>query len=223
MVGDEAVLDSRALTKIQSVALIAVIVVAAVGGGVAYVLWSRPAQLGQSIRIGVCDDLDMPNGKGIWQAVMLAAEQVNAEGGVLGRNITIVAEDDDAETSNDISVATNALTKLITVDEADYVVARAGLMGLTYQDICAEHKKILITVQANFDELSQRVLDNYDKYKYYFSMMANQTSMDDGWVDAVLTLRNYTGFNKVAYLDQDASTWEQFRLWTFGISVRVWF
>ena len=36
--------------------------------------------------------------------------------------------------------------------------------------------------------------------------------MDDGCVDSVLTLRNYTGFNKVAYLDQDASAWAQFRI-----------
>ena len=65
----------------------------------------------------------MPSGKGVWQAVLLAAEQVNAEGGVLGRNFTVVAEDNDAETSNDISMATNALTRLITVDKADFVVA----------------------------------------------------------------------------------------------------
>ena len=209
--GNCIVLDSKALSKIHSVALIAIIVVTTVSGSVAYVLWSGQVQPGETIRIGICDDLDMPSGKGVWQAVLLAAEQVNAEGGVLGRNFTVVAEDNDAETSNDISMATNALTRLITVDKADYVITRAGLMGLTFQDICAEHKKILISVQANFDELSQRVVDNYDKYKYYFSMMPNQTSMDDGWVDAVLTLRNYTGFNKVAYLDQDASTWAQFR------------
>jgi len=37
----------------------------------------------------------------------------------LGRNTTIVAEDDDSVTSGDITVGINALTKLITVDKAE--------------------------------------------------------------------------------------------------------
>ena len=56
-------LGSKAITKIQSVVLIAIIVVAAVGGGAAYVLWSDPVQSTENIRIGVCADLDMPSGK----------------------------------------------------------------------------------------------------------------------------------------------------------------
>lgn len=89
------VLDSRALTKIQSVALIAVIVVAAVSGGVAYVLWGGPAQSAETIRIGIIADLDQTTGKGTLQGETLAAEQINAQGGVLGRNLTVVAKDDD--------------------------------------------------------------------------------------------------------------------------------
>ena len=57
------VLDSKALTKIQSVALIAIIVVAAVAGSLAYFLWREPTQSTEAIRIGVCADLDMVAGK----------------------------------------------------------------------------------------------------------------------------------------------------------------
>ena len=204
-------LDSRALTKVQSVALIAVIAVAAVVGGTVYFFWRENAPSTETIKIGLLGDLDWLGGKELLHAAMLAAEQVNAEGGVLGRNFTIVSEDDDSS-MGDISVATNALTKLITVDNADYIVSPLMLMGFPYQDICADHKKILIAVGSNSDRLSQRVLDNHDKYKYFFSVMPNASSAVDGWVDAILTLRNYTGFNKVAYLDQDVSTFQEFRL-----------
>ena len=88
-------LDSKALTKIQSAVLIAIVVFAAVGGVVGYSLWRGSLPPPEDIRIGVCADLDMSYGKDIWQAVVLAAEQVNAEGGVLGRNFTVVAEDDE--------------------------------------------------------------------------------------------------------------------------------
>jgi len=202
-------LDSKAFTKIQSVALIAIVLVAAVGGGAAYVLWSATLPPPEDIRIGICSDLDGSLGKSVWQAAVLAAEQVNAEGGVLGRNFTIVSEDDDSGTLPvDIAVATNALTKLITVDKADFVITSTGIVTYitAFQDICADHQKIYFTVAGGFDEFTQRVLDNYDRYKYYFRLWpTNQTTLADSILGDLLTLRDYTGFNKVAYLFNDGT------------------
>jgi branched-chain amino acid transport system substrate-binding protein len=204
------VLDSKALTRIQAVALIAIIIVAAVAGSLAYMFWRGPAQSAEAIRIGVCADLDNAIGKSVWRAAVLATEQVNSEGGILGRNLAVVAEDDDTETAApDISVATNALTRLITVDKADYIIIGTG-PALTYQDICAEHKKILFSVASALDDLTQRVIDNYDKYKYFFRVgQPNSTSAATGFLDLILTLKNYTGFNKVAYLAQDLDFFKQ--------------
>ena len=205
IVGGCIVLDSKALTKLQSVALIAIIVVAAVAGSLAYTLWSGPTQSTEAIKIGVSADLTNINGKATWRAAVLAAEQVNAEGGVLGRNLTIVAEDDGSEAqAQDIAVATNALTKLITVDKADYIVTSNPGSMLVFQDIVAEHKKILVSVWAGGTELNQRVSDNYDKYKYFFRTFApNSTVVSRHLISSLMTLKNYTGFTKVALLVQD--------------------
>ena len=202
-------MDSKALTKIQSVALIAIIVVAAVGGSLAYMFWVGPAQSTETIKIGVCGDLDMPGGKATWQGALLAAEQANAQGGVLGRNLTVVAEDSDDEVSSDIAVISNALTKLITVDKADYIVTSTMGIGpvLAFQDVSAEHKKIIFSVRAGLDNLTQRVLDNYDRYKYYFRVGGlNSTVMANLMLDYVLTVGNYTGFTKVATLFEESPT-----------------
>jgi len=198
-------LDSKALTKIQSAVLIATIVVAAVSGSLAYIFWAAPAQSTENIRIGVCGDLDSPVGKAVLQAVTLAAEEANAEGGVLGRNLTIVTEDDDSETPPlDISVASNALTKLITVDKADYIVTSNAASPLVFQDLAAEHKKILFSVWAAGDELIQRVINNYDRYKYFFKTFpSNSTSVRNHLVNSLIALKNYTGFTKIAFLVQD--------------------
>jgi ABC-type branched-subunit amino acid transport system substrate-binding protein len=91
-----------------------------------------------------------------------------------------------------------------------------GLMAIPYQDICAQHKKILFATNSQADDLSERVLNNYEKYKYFFSMMPNVTSGVFGCVDCILTLRNYTGFNKIAYLDQDVSTFRAMRQEVLG-------
>jgi ABC-type branched-subunit amino acid transport system substrate-binding protein len=53
-------------------------------------------------------------------------------------------------------------------------------------------------------------LDNYDKYKYFFRVgQPNATSAAAGFLDLVLTLRNYTGFSKVGYLTQDLVSLKQ--------------
>jgi branched-chain amino acid transport system substrate-binding protein len=219
--------DSKALTKLQSVGLIAIIVVGTVGGSLAYTLRSRPAQSTENIRIGICGDLDMNAGRATFRGATLASEQINAQGGILGRNITIVAEDDDSETPpGDIAVATNALTKLITVDKADYIISPQAIYDQTYQDICAEHKKIFLSVSSVSDSDTQRVLDNYDKYKYFFRVWAtNVTSAIDGESDSTRILRNYTGFSKVALLVENFPFAGQFaegvkqRLLDYGFDV----
>jgi branched-chain amino acid transport system substrate-binding protein len=203
------VLDLKALTKVQSIFLLMIIVVAAVGGSLAYVLLNGKPQVTENIRIGVCGDLDNFYGKTTWQGAVLAAEQVNAEGGILGQNITIVAEDDDSETTpGDIAVATNALNKLITVDKADYIISAAGYVQV-YQDICSEHQKIYFSVDIS-DDYTQRVIDNYNKYKYFFRPGPNASSAVDGQSDSLQTLKNYTGFTKVALLAEDVPFFTQF-------------
>ena len=193
-------MDSKALTKIQSVALITVVVIAAVSGGVTYLLWKASLPPPEAIRIGICGDLDSPSGRNIYRGALLAVEQINAEGGILGRNLTLVSQDDDSATGGDPVLIVNALTKLITVDKADFIIS-TGIQTLVQQDVCAEHKKILITIGTAADEYTQRVLDDYDKYKYYFRVWApNASSMDVGQIQGLAALKNLTGFTKIGYL-----------------------
>jgi branched-chain amino acid transport system substrate-binding protein len=192
----------------QSVGLIAIIVLAAVAGSVGYFLLGRPAQSAENIKIGIIGDIDMPSGKASLQGAILAAEQINAQGGILGRNITIISEDDDSMTPPaDVSVATNALTKLITVDKADYIIASAPTsIALTYQDICSQQKKILFTIFNAIDNLTQRVSENYDKYKYYFrSYQVNASTVSNGMLGDIIAVGNYTGFTKIALLFVDST------------------
>jgi branched-chain amino acid transport system substrate-binding protein len=192
-------LNSFAITKIQAIVLVSVVVFASIGGVAIYFLLGVQEQPPENIKIGVCADIDFAGGKATLQGAILAAEQVNAEGGILGRNITIVAEDDDTLTSTDPTIGSNALTKLIIVDKADFIIT-SGIMSVAniYQEIVAEHKKILFHFGDNRDSLTQKVLDNYDRYKYYFRCLANETAYRLINNQVYLAMREYTGFNKVA-------------------------
>jgi branched-chain amino acid transport system substrate-binding protein len=194
-------LDSKALTKIHSIILIAIIVIVTVGGAV-YFWFSTPEQSSDTIKIGICADIDMSRGPEMLNGAILAAEEINAEGGVLGRQIEIIAEDSDIEADQlDPSKAALALTRLITYHKVDFVIVGGGEDFVI--ETVAEHKKIVFGSLSPSDFLAQRVIDDYDKYKYFFRLGVNQTTFNTLLVDSIEALREITGFNKVAYIGLD--------------------
>ena len=201
---------SKALSKIQAIGLAAIIIVATITGFAAYYFWSGPAMTSETIKIGVCADLDNPGGKLSYQEAILAVEHVNAEGGVLGRLFEVVAEDDDSNSAiPNIEVATNAMTRLITVDKADYLIAGGPLLSAVYQEISSEHKKIMFDLFNIAEKSTQKVLENYDRYKYYFRVgVANETASTKGAIDVIVTIGEYTGLSKVALVIHDFGTGE---------------
>jgi branched-chain amino acid transport system substrate-binding protein len=192
-------LDSKALTKIQSIILVAIIAVAAVAGHLALQLGHPQSE--DTIKIGVLADLS--GDKNVWKGVKLAAEQLNAEGGILGKNIEVIGEDIAIESgTRDLVHISTALTRLIEFHQVDFVIGEAGWqVGLTCQEIVADHKIIFMDVNDG-DVTTEQVMNNYDKYKYYFSTMWNETSIFMGLVDGLLLLRENTGFNKIGILSE---------------------
>jgi len=197
------VLDSKALTKLQSIIFIAIIVVAAVGGA-AYVLRNDDNQSSETIKIGILADLDALNGHSMWQGAVLAAEQLNAKGGILGKKVEVVGEDNDGESVEDINVITTALNRLISLHNVDFIIGFApSQVALAVQDIVANNKIIFIATTGGSDEITQRVLDDYDKCKYYFQIGWNASAMFKGMTDSFALMREQTGFNKIGYIGED--------------------
>jgi branched-chain amino acid transport system substrate-binding protein len=197
-------IDSKALTKVQSIVLIAIIVVAAVGG-TAYLLFTGEDPPSETIKIGIFADLDGSTGRHVWRGAILAAEHLNAKGGILGRQVEVIGEDSDEETNRDLTRISSALTRLITLNEVDLVIAAgAGAKGFVLQDLSAEHKKILICYGGSTAGITQRVIDDYDKYKYYFRyFQVNSTWSADNIAKYLSHARDITGFNNVGYLADD--------------------
>ena len=198
----------KAITKTQSIILIFILIVS-ISGASLYFLWPSLTQQGGTIKIGILADLDMTGGRGALQGATLAAEQINAEGGILGKQIEILGEDADTETSSDLSKVSSALTRLLTYHKVDFVIGTvAGQTCLVSQDIVSDHKKILLGVLSPDDVLTERVEEDYEKYKYFFRISPiNNSVMFQGVPFSTAGLRNITGLNKVGYLGQDVTTW----------------
>ena len=195
-------LASEALTTIQTALLISIIVVAGLVGVAAYVLLSGQDQSSETIKIGVLADLDGALGKPAWQAAILAAEQLNAGGGILGRTVEVIGEDTDWETKPDVKIITSATTRLLSFHEVDFIFSDSGAYSIAVQNLAAEHKTIMFAAN-NADELTERVLEDYDTYKYFFRINFNKSQGLKGNTDILLLSREKTGFNKVGYLAED--------------------
>jgi branched-chain amino acid transport system substrate-binding protein len=123
------------------------------------------------IKIGVIGPMKFVQGIGHWNGATMAADEINAKGGVQvgAKKMKIQLIQADSNEFLNVTDATNAMERLITKDKADFVVGGFRTEAvLAMQDIAMENKKIFIGVGAAHDELCNRVAKNYNTYKYWF-------------------------------------------------------
>jgi branched-chain amino acid transport system substrate-binding protein len=126
---------------------------------------------GQEIKIGVIGPMQFVQGIGHWNGATMAAEEINAKGGIQvgNKKMKIALIKADSNEFLNVTDATNAMERLITKDKVDFVLGGFRTEAvLSMQDIAMENKKIFIGVGAATDELCNRVAKNYNMYKYWF-------------------------------------------------------
>ena len=200
-------LGSSALTKVQSALLISIVIIATIGGVIVFSLLSGQEQSSETMKIGFFGDIGNPSGKDAWQSIVLAADQLNQEGGLLGREVEVVNEGVASEM--DVNQFITTLARLTTHHEVDFIIGGSGNFGFTVQDVMAEHKVIFFELGFPDDAYTQRVLDDYESAKYFFRVGFNATSTFLGITDSLELIREQTGFNKVGYLGEDFPAWKE--------------
>jgi branched-chain amino acid transport system substrate-binding protein len=132
---------------------------------------SFPAWGARTIKIGVIGPMLYVQGEAQWNGALLAAEQINAKGGIrVGRQkMKIELIKADSNEINSVTDASNAMARLVTQEKVNFVVGgfRSEAV-LVEQDIAMENKVIFIGVGAAASQLCTRVAENYNKYKYWF-------------------------------------------------------
>lgn len=127
---------------------------------------------GQTYRVGITGAMTMYSGIMNWEAASIAAEEINQAGGILKRKVELIK----IETNEVVSVtdAVSALERAITTQK---IQAATGSFRseavLAMQDIAMDYKILYLATPAAAPELSQRVADNYKRYKYFFRPSPN--------------------------------------------------
>ena len=136
-----------------------------------FVVSSWAVSSAQDIKIGIIGPMKFVQGIGQWNGATMAAEEINAKGGIqVGKKkMKIQLVQADSNEFLNVTDATNAMERLMTKDKVDFVLGGFRTEAvLAMQDIAMENKKIFIGCGAAHDELCLRVAKNYNTYKYFF-------------------------------------------------------
>jgi len=130
-----------------------------------------PAWGAKTIKIGVIGPMQFVQGKGHWNGAVMAAEEINAKGGVKVGDKRMKIELVKADSNEFLSMtdATNAMELLMARHKVDFVVGGFRSEAVfAMQDIAMDYKKIFIGTGASHSKLCLRVAEDYDRYKYWF-------------------------------------------------------
>ena len=121
------------------------------------------------IVIGVIGPMATPEGTAEANAVKLAVEEINAQGGILGKPVRVVVGD----TKLNPDTATAEFRRLAEVEGADVIIGgfSSGVM-LSMMETMAETKTIFLA-DSSSPSCSKKVEENYEKYKYWFRITQN--------------------------------------------------
>jgi len=146
----------------------------------AFVFTSAEAQTGEPVKIGYSMALTgglAPNGKSALLAQKIWEEDVNAQGGLLGRPVKLVYYDDHT----DQATVPGIYTKLLDIDKVDLIIGGYGTNLIeSAMPIAIERRKVFIGLFGT-------AVNSTFNYVNYFSMIANgpdpKPSFTKGFLD----------------------------------------
>ena len=146
---------------------------------------AAPVEVMPKIKVGVVAPAKFTTGAVMHWGADMAAEEINAAGGVDVGGVMHGIEVIKVDTNEILSVpdSVSAMERVLTVDKVDFVMGNVRTeAGLAMQEVAADHKTIFIGCGAAAPILCERVGEDYDRYKYYFrSGTINTGECATGW------------------------------------------
>lgn len=157
-----------------AVAVTAIVVAVLVGSGVYFITRPEPEpepEPENTIKIGVVGPMEYIQGKYHWHGAKMAAEEINAKGGIkVGdewRPIELVKID-----SKEIQFPGEAggrLEDALDTHDPDFLTGMfRSEAALSMQEVAMDYEKIFLGAGASESELTARVGEDYERYKYTF-------------------------------------------------------
>ncbi|HYW75712.1 MAG TPA: ABC transporter substrate-binding protein, partial [Gammaproteobacteria bacterium] len=144
-------------------------------------LAAAPAHAAKPIKIGVIAPASAIDGKSIFNGAELAAQQINANGGIDGRQIKLIKYDDHASASDGVRAFQRAARQ-------DHVVAVVGNfiseVALAIEPWAARLKMPYVITGAASTKLNKNVGNHWPAYKYIYMENLNSYFLAKNVCDA---------------------------------------
>ena len=148
-------------SRLHSFALQQLCGVAALG----LVVTTGGASAAETLKIGVIAEAQAIAGASIPQAAQMAADEINAKGGIDGRKIEIVSYDNHSSSADSV----RAFQRAVNEDKVNVVIASyISEVVLALEPWASRLKTPFVTPGAASNEISKSVHADYDKNKYTF-------------------------------------------------------
>jgi branched-chain amino acid transport system substrate-binding protein len=165
---------------------------------------SSPANAADPIKIGVIAEAQAIAGASIPQAAQMAAEEINAKGGVDGRKIEIVAYDNHSSSADSV----RAFQRAVNEDKVNAVITSyISEVVLALEPWASRLKTPMITPGAASNEITKAVHDNYEKNKYTFHGYLTSAALAHSVCDAAKELLVDGKKMKTAVIMSEDAAW----------------
>ena len=177
---------------------------AATTAAAALALGAPAARAADPIKIGVISEAQSVAGSSIAPAAQLAAEEINAKGGVDGRKVEIVVYDNHSSSAESV----RAFQRAVSEDKVSAVIASyISEVVLALEPWAGRLKTPMITPGAASDVITQNIAKDYDHLKYTFHGYLTSTSLSGLVCDAAKELLVDAYKMKTAVIMSEDAAW----------------
>ena len=168
------------------------------------VLLATPAVAANSLKIGVIAEAQAIAGASIPQAAQMAADEINAKGGVDGRKIEIVSYDNHSSSADSV----RAFQRAVNEDKVNAVIASyISEVVLALEPWASRLKTPFVTPGAASNEISKSVHADYEKNKYTFHGYLTSAALALSVCDAAKDLLVDQKHMKTAVIMSEDAAW----------------
>ncbi len=124
---------------------------------------------GDPIKVAIIGPMTFIHGEHMWKSATMAMEEINAAGGVKVGNQSRPVEIVKVDTNEMTNIPDAATAVERVANSVDFFLGgfrTEAVLGM--QDVIMDYKKVFISTGVGHPNLTKKVKDNYDRYKYYF-------------------------------------------------------
>ena len=168
---------------------------------------NRDIKNADAVRIGILAPVQLPVGQAIINTAKMAADEINAGSGILGKKIELFIGDTESKPEKGVT----AMKRLVLEDKVDILIGEYNSgVALAIQPFLSGYKIVFISTGTASPDLCNNVKKDYAKNKYFFRNMVNSDRLQKLYEEFLIDFpHGKFGYKRFALLAENAKWTEE--------------